>query len=106
MTPDEHKALSDDLINFRVALTENLPEASRPKSWAMGYVERPGTLQHEKSGDGQAFVHLLAVGWESVEKHMEIKGTKEFTGSIQPIREKMLSPVPGLGMKHVSFTQV
>lgn len=72
----------------------------------MGYVERPGTLQHEKSGDGQAFVHLLAVGWESVEKHMEIKGTKEFTGSIQPIREKMLSPVPGLGMKHVSFTQV
>ncbi|KAH8427584.1 uncharacterized protein LDX57_005298 [Aspergillus melleus] len=106
MTPDEHKALTDDLINFRTTLTESLPEGSRPTSWAMGYVERPGTLQHEKSADGQAFVHLLAVGWESVERHMEVKGTEEFGGAIKPIREKMLSPVPGLGMKHVSFKGV
>ncbi|THC95989.1 hypothetical protein EYZ11_004536 [Aspergillus tanneri] len=106
MTPDARKTLNADLINFRTTLTEKLPEDSRPTSWTMGCVERPGTLQHEKSPSGQAFVHLLVVGWDSVEKHMAGKTTEEFTRSIQPIREKMLAPLPGLGMKHVSFQKI
>ncbi|GAB1215323.1 hypothetical protein ATERTT37_004509 [Aspergillus terreus] len=106
LTPDDHRALCNDLINFRNALTEQLPAESRPTSWAMGQVERPGSLQHEKSPTGQAIVHLLTVGWKSVEAHMAIKQSKEFTESIQPIRERMLPPVQGLGMKHVSFQKV
>lgn len=106
LTPDEHKALNQNLIDFRTALTEHLPENDRPKSWAMGQVERPGVLEHHASSSGQAFVHILAVGWESVEKHLTIKGSKEFMGAITPIREKMLTPVGGLKMKHVSFKQL
>lgn len=106
MTPDEHKALSQDLINFRTALTEHLPEKDQPKSWAMGQVERPGAVEHQASSSGKAFVHFLAVGWENVEKHLTMKGSKEFMESIKPIREKMLTPVGGLKMKHVSFQRL
>lgn len=106
LTPDEHKTLNKNLIDFRTALTEQLPEGDRPKSWAMGQVERPGVLEHHASSSGQAFVHFLAVGWESVEKHLAVKGSKEFINSITPIREKMLTPVGGLKMKHVSFQQL
>lgn len=51
-------------------------------------------------------MHFLAVGWESIDKHMAIKGTKPFTESIQPIRSKMLAPMEGLKMKHVSFQKI
>ncbi|KAL4895094.1 hypothetical protein BDV59DRAFT_174432 [Aspergillus ambiguus] len=106
LTPAERRDLCDDLLRFRNALTEQLPAESRPTSWTMGQIERPGALQHEKSPTGQAIVHLLAVGWKSVDAHMAIKQSKEFTESIQPIREKMLPPVQGLGMKHVSFRKI
>lgn len=72
----------------------------------MGQVERPGAVEHQASSSGEAFVHFLAVGWESVEKHLTIKGSKEFMESIKPIREKMLTPVGGLKMKHVSFQRL
>jgi hypothetical protein len=106
LNPDEHKKLNSDLINFRVALTEKLPEKSRPKSWTMAQVHRPGTFQHPKSPSGEAFVYLIAVGWESVDAHMAARKTKEFEESIKPIREKMLPAVQGLGMKHVSFKKI
>lgn len=72
----------------------------------MGHVERPGAIKHLGSPSGEAFVHFLAVGWESIDKHMAIKGTKPFTESIQPIRGKMLAPLEGLKMKHVSFQKI
>ncbi|GAQ07071.1 hypothetical protein ALT_4392 [Aspergillus lentulus] len=106
LNPEEHKKLNSDLINLRVALTEKLDEKSRANSWAMAQVHRPGTFQHPKSPSGEAFVYLLAVGWESVDAHMAARETKEFEESIKPIREKMLPAVEGLGMKHVSFKKI
>lgn len=105
-TPDEHKALNQNLIDFRIALTEKLPEGSRPKSWSMGHVDRPGVVEHKASPSGQAFVHFLAVGWDGVDKHMAVRETTEFNETIKPIREKALSPVEGLKMKHVSFKKI
>ncbi|RHZ58527.1 uncharacterized protein CDV56_107449 [Aspergillus thermomutatus] len=106
LNPEEHKKLNADLINFRAVLTEKLSEKSRPKSWTMAQIQRPGTFQHSKSPSGEAFVYLLAVGWESVDAHMAARETKEFAESIEPIREKMLSAVQGLEMKHVSFKKI
>lgn len=106
LNPEEHKKLNSDLINLRVALTEKLDEKSGANSWAMAQVHRPGTFQHPKSPSGEAFVYLLAVGWESVDAHMAARETKEFEESIKPIREKMLPAVEGLGMKHVSFKKI
>ncbi|KNG83171.1 hypothetical protein ANOM_007445 [Aspergillus nomiae NRRL 13137] len=106
LTPEEQKKLNADLIEFRAALTEKLPEGERPKSWAMAQVERPGTLEHEKSPSGQAVLHLLVVGWESVDMHKAARETEEFKRTIAPIREKAIPSVPPLGMKHVSFKKV
>ncbi|KAE8373734.1 hypothetical protein BDV26DRAFT_284866 [Aspergillus bertholletiae] len=106
LTPDEQMKLNADLIEFRAALTEKLPKAERPKSWAMAQVERPGTLEHEKSPSGQAILHLLAVGWESVDAHKAARETGEFKRTIAPLREKMIPSVPPLGMKHVSFQKI
>lgn len=72
----------------------------------MGHVDRPSTIKHGKSPSGMAVLHLLAVGWESVEAHMNAKQTEQFGRSIAPIREKMLGPVPGLELKHVRFQKV
>lgn len=102
----ETKQLSTDLINFRTTLVEQLPQAAGPRSWAMGHVDRPSLVPHEKSASGRALVHLLAVGWESVEAHKNAKETEQFVKGITPIREKMLSPVPGLEMRHVSFQKI
>lgn len=99
----ETRQLSTDLINFRRALVEQLPQQARPKSWAMGHVERPSKLPHVESPDGKAVVRFLAVGWDSVDAHARAKKTDTFVEAIRPIREKMLSPIPGLEMKHVSF---
>lgn len=100
------KDLSGDLINFRAALVEKMPQEAGPQSWAMGHVDRPSPLKHEKSPTGQAVLHYLAVGWESVETHKKAKETEQFGRSIAPIRQKMLPPVPGLEMKHVKFQGV
>jgi hypothetical protein len=102
----ETKALNADLINFRTALIEELPQGEGPRSWTMGHVDRPGTVQHTKSPSGQAMIYLVAVGWESVEAHKKAKETEQFGKSIAPIRQKMLPPVPGLEMKHVSFHKI
>jgi hypothetical protein len=102
----ESRQLSTDLINFRRALVEQLPQQAAPKSWAMGHVDRPSKLPHAKSPDGKAVMHFLAVGWDSVEAHVRAKETENFVEGIRPIREKMLSPIPGLEMKHVSFQMV
>lgn len=106
LSPDEHSALYQNLIDFRSALTEKLEEGKRPVSWSMGHVDRPGGLEHTASPSGKAFVQFLAVGWESVEKHMAVRETKEFAQTIQPIRQKALSPIEGLKMKHVSFKKI
>lgn len=98
--------MNADLLNFRTALVEQLPQADRPRSWAMGHVDRPSMVQHVKSPSGHAVLYLLAIGWETVEAHMQAKETEQFQHSVAPIREKMLAPVPGLEMKHVSFRKV
>ena len=72
----------------------------------MGHVDRPSTVQHAKSPSGHAILHLLAIGWETVEAHVQAKETEQFQQAIAPIREKMLPPVPGLEIKHVSFKKV
>lgn len=102
----QNKELNADLISFRTTLVEQLPQEVAPRSWAMGHVDRPSPLQHAKSPTGQAVVHFLAVGWESVEVHKKAKETEQFGQSIAPIREKMLPPIPGLEMKHVSFQKI
>lgn len=100
------KQINADLINFRTTLVEQLPQLAGPRSWSMGHVDRPSKLPHEKSPSGQAFAHLLAVGWESMETHLKAKQTDKFIQSIAPLREKMLAPIPGLEMKHVSFQKI
>ncbi|KAB8235231.1 hypothetical protein ETB97_009507 [Aspergillus alliaceus] len=106
LTPEEQTKLGADLIKFRTALTEMLPEDQRPKSWAMAQVERPGTLEHDKSPSGLVFLLFLAVGWESVEAHEAARETGEFKRTITPIREKAIPSVPPLRMKHVSFRKI
>lgn len=106
MTVQETRQLDADLINFRIVLVEHLPQASGPRSWAMGHVDRPSMVQHAKSPSGHAVLHLLAIGWDTVEAHLQAKDTGQFQQSVAPIREKMLPPVPGLEMKHVSFQKV
>ncbi|OQE26833.1 hypothetical protein PENSTE_c005G01057 [Penicillium steckii] len=106
LTVQETRQLNADLINFRIVLVEHLPQASGPRSWAMGHVDRPSTVQHAKSPSGHAILHLLAIGWETVEAHLQAKETEQFQQAVAPIREKMLPPVPGLEIKHVSFKKV
>ncbi|KAJ5669708.1 hypothetical protein N7462_010778 [Penicillium macrosclerotiorum] len=106
LTVHEMRQLNADLISFRTALVEQLPQAAGPRSWTMGHVDRPSAVEHVKSPSGHAVVHFIAVGWDSVEAHKRAKDTKEFVASIAPIREKMLSTVPGLEMKHVSFQKI
>ncbi|KAJ5287389.1 hypothetical protein N7478_003075 [Penicillium angulare] len=101
----ETKQLHNDLINFRTSLLE-LSEAARPKSWSMGQVDRPSTVEHAKSPSGKAVLHILTVGWESVEAHKKSRETDEFVSAIAPIREKSLGALPGLDMKHVSFRKL
>lgn len=100
------KELNSDLINFRTAMVEQLPQEAGLRSWTMGHVDRPSPLQHAKSPTGQAILRLLAVGWESIDVHMKAKQTEQFGRSIEPIREKMLPPISGLEMKHVSFKKI
>ncbi|OOQ85232.1 hypothetical protein PEBR_26846 [Penicillium brasilianum] len=107
MSPYETRQLDADLINFRTALLEQLQQEAAPRSWSMGHVERPRTVKHDKSPNGLATVHLLVVGWETVETHNNAKKTKVFVDGITPIREKLLlPPVPELEMKHVRFQKV
>lgn len=106
LSAGETRQLDADLINFRMALVDKLPQEERARSWSMGHVDRPSMVQHDKSPSGKARVHLLVVGWESTEVHKNATQTQEFVNSIAPIREKLLPPVPGLEMKHVSFRNV
>ncbi|KAJ5196042.1 hypothetical protein N7449_006521 [Penicillium cf. viridicatum] len=100
------RQINADLINFRTTLVQQLPQSAGPRSWSMGHVDRPSKLTHEKSPSGQAFAHLLAVGWESMEAHLKAKETEKFIQGIAPLREKMLAPIPGLEIKHVSFQKI
>lgn len=106
MTAAETKALNTELLNFRTVMTEELAQEIAPRSWAMGHVDRPGTIKHTKSPTGQAVIRLLVIGWPSVQAHMDAKDTDQFERTIQPLRQKMLPPVPGLEMKHVSFQKI
>ncbi|KAJ5993695.1 hypothetical protein N7451_009419 [Penicillium sp. IBT 35674x] len=102
----EKRQLNGDLINFRTAMVEQLPEGSGLRSWLMGEVVRPSLVQHAKSPSGQATLHLLVIGWESIEAHKKSRETKHFVSSISPIREKSLGTIPGLEVKHVSFREI
>lgn len=72
----------------------------------MGHVDRPSLVQHTKSPSGQATLHLLVVGWESIDAHKKARETEQFVSSISPIRKKSLGAVPGLEAKHVSFHKI
>ena len=100
------RQINADLISFRTTLVEQLPQSAGPRSWSMGHVDRPSKLTHEKSPSGQAFAHVLAVGWENGEAHLKAKETEKFVQGIAPLREKMLPPIPGLEIKHISFQKI
>lgn len=102
----EAKQVNADLISFRTALMERLPQVAGPRSWAMGQLDRPCKLDHAHSPSGKATVHFLAVGWDSVDAHLDAKGTAKFSEGVAPLMDKMLAPIPGLEMKHVSFQKV
>ncbi|KAJ5367823.1 hypothetical protein N7541_001764 [Penicillium brevicompactum] len=102
----EAKKLNADLISFRTALMEQMPQVASPRSWAMGQLDRPCKLDHAHSPSGKATVHFLAVGWDSVDAHLSAKETAKFSEGVAPLMEKMLAPIPGLEMKHVSFQKV
>lgn len=87
-------------------MVEQLPKGSGLKSWSMGEVDRPSLVQHAKSPSGQATLHLLVVGWESIDAHKKSRETEQFVSSISPIREKSLGAIPGLEVKHVSFHKI
>lgn len=106
MTTTEHRELDDAVGAFRVALLEHMPENIRAQSWSMGYIDRPGTAEHQSSPSGKALVLLMAIGWDSVEAHMAARKTSVFADKIRPIRQRMLPPLEGLEMKHVSFTKI
>ncbi|KAL2815789.1 hypothetical protein BDW59DRAFT_13554 [Aspergillus cavernicola] len=106
LSASDRSSLSADLVSLWKTLVEEVEEKVRPRSFLLGQVERPGAFKHEKSGSGQAFVHFLALGWESVEQHQKAKGTEAFGGRIEPIRERILPPLEKLGMKHVKFQKV
>ncbi|KAI1834415.1 hypothetical protein DTO006G1_48 [Penicillium roqueforti] len=100
------KQIDADLISFRIAMVEQLPQSMGPRSWSMGHVDRPSKLPHENSPSGQAFAHLLAVGWNSMEAHRKADKTENYARSMAPLRKKMLPPIPGLETKHVSFQKI
>ncbi|KAJ9257359.1 hypothetical protein DTO027B5_3874 [Paecilomyces variotii] len=106
MTPDEQKKVHFDLIAFRTALLEKMDENLRPVSWSMGHVSRPGTVDHANSPSGKALLHMLAVGWESVDAHKNAKETQVYWEVIKPLREKMLPPPKGLEMRHAKLTKI
>ncbi|KAJ5537407.1 hypothetical protein N7513_010593 [Penicillium frequentans] len=106
LSAPEKRQLNGDLINFRTAMIEQLPKGSGLKSWSMGEVDRPSLVQHAKSPSGQATLHLLVVGWESIDAHKKSRETEQFVSSISPIREKSLGAIPGLEVKHVSFHKI
>jgi hypothetical protein len=103
-----HTQLNIDLNNFRDALVHRVQPADiKPVSWSMGQVERPTTFDHpDNSATGKAFAYLLAVGWQSKEKHLAVRDTKEFNDTIVPLRQVALSPLKGLEMRHVTFQRI
>lgn len=107
ITPDKQKKWHDDMVAFRSALMEKLPQEDiRPLSWSTAYVERPAIFEHPDSPSGQAILYLMTIGWDSVEKHMAVRETQEFAETVQPLRELTLPPVKGLEMRHVRFHKV
>ncbi|RAH42453.1 uncharacterized protein BO95DRAFT_370778 [Aspergillus brunneoviolaceus CBS 621.78] len=107
LSPEEVNAVHADLIGLRAAVTERLPEGKRAVSFAMGQVERPGTMTHEQSETGEAFVVVVAAGWASVEVHLAGKETEAFQTAIGKVRARLLAPVRGLGgLKHFEFAGV
>ncbi|CRG84551.1 hypothetical protein PISL3812_01820 [Talaromyces islandicus] len=96
-----------DLNNFRDALVHRVQPADvKPASWSMGQVGRPTAFDHPDSTTGKVFAYLLAVGWQSKEKHMAVRETKEFKETIVPLRQAALSPLRGLEMRHVTFQRI
>ncbi|PYH46552.1 uncharacterized protein BP01DRAFT_422520 [Aspergillus saccharolyticus JOP 1030-1] len=107
LAPGEVNEVHASLIGLRKAVTEQLPAGQRAVSFAMGQVERPGTTTHEQSETGEAFVVVIAAGWESVEVHLKGKETEAFQEAIGKVRGHLLAPVRGLGgLKHVEFKGV
>lgn len=110
MMPEETNKLDGALIEWRRSLMDDLSDhALRPKRWAMGHVERPGTRHHPDSPSKEAFAVIMAIGWESVEAHFKAKETDVYKNAIRPIRYKLLQTGPGflkgevLNMSHVRF---
>lgn len=107
ISPDDQRQWDNDTIALRSALMEKIPQKDlRPLTWSTGCVARPVNFDHPRSPSGKAIVYILAVGWESKEKHLAARETPEFAETIQPLREKMLPPVKGLEMRHVRFRKV
>lgn len=107
IAPKSLTSFNIDVNNFRDALVHRVqPTDIKPVSWSMGQVERPTAFDHSDSNTGKAFAYFLAVGWQSKEKHMAVRETKEFKDTVAPIRQAVLSPLKGLEMRHVTFQRI
>ncbi|PGH05178.1 hypothetical protein GX51_03077 [Blastomyces parvus] len=77
-----------------------------PPSWlSLGWVERPGTVEHADSPSGEAELAILVIGWESIQEHEAALGTDDFEKAIAPIRAKMLPGIKVLEMRYVRFME-
>ncbi|KKZ64870.1 hypothetical protein EMCG_09247 [[Emmonsia] crescens] len=75
-----------------------------PPRWlSLGWVERPGTVEHADSPSGEAELAALVIGWESVQEHEAVMGTDAFEKAIAPVRKKMLPGLKVLEMRYVKF---
>jgi len=102
LTLSEKTNLDTDLINFRSTLL-NLCGAKPASFCSVGWLDRPGTVQHPESPSGEASLCIFVVGWGSKEEHEAARATEEFGKGIKPIREHMLPAVKELQMRHVRF---
>lgn len=72
-------------------------------SFSVGWLNRPEVVKHPDSPTGAALLNCLVVGWRTVENHMAARKTPEFVDGTESIREKMLPPLEGMEMRHVTF---
>lgn len=80
-----------------------LPGHDAAMSFSIGWLDRPEVVKHQDSPTGAALLNCLVIGWRSVEDHMDARRTSKFVEAAGDVKEKLLPPLEGMGMRHVSF---
>ncbi|EDN07202.1 predicted protein [Histoplasma mississippiense (nom. inval.)] len=88
-------SLSSSASSSRTRLGDPGP----PRWLSIGWVERPGTVEHADSASGEAELAILVIGWESIQEHEAAIGTDEFERAIAPVRRKMFPGTKVLEMR-------